>query len=322
MTALLIRRIVQLGPTLLVTSLLVFFVLSLGPSPLAQLQEFGNLSADDIARIAHEHGWDQPKWKQYLDWLTSYLHGDWGQSVRTLQPAMSMIAERLPLTITIAASALLLSVGIGVPLGAWVAVRKGSRIDTITTVLTLSLMAMPGFFLALLLQLLAVKLRSWTGGVVVYTSGIPDTGASMVEWLQRLALPVLTLTLTHIAAWVRYQRGELLQVLGAEYIKCARAKGLPEKLIFLRHAMRNAVLPIITLIAIDMGKLVAGAVIVESVFGLPGIGTLLLDSVNGHDTVVVLDILMLVVLAMVVCNTLADLAYGALDPRVRTGQAA
>lgn len=320
MTALLTRRLLQLAPTLVVTSLLMFFVLSLGPSPMAQLQEFGNLSAHDIQRLAAQYGWDQPKWKQYIDWLTHYLRGDWGQSVRTMQPAMTMIAERLPLTITIAAVALLLSVGIGVPLGAWVAVRKGSKIDLVTTVLTLSLMAMPGFFLALVLQLFAVQLRSWTGGVVVYTSGIPDDGAGLIEWIQRLALPILTLTLTHIAAWVRYQRGELLQVLGAEYIKCARAKGLPEKVIFLRHAMRNAVLPIITLIAIDMGKLVAGAVIVESVFGLPGIGTLLLDSVNGHDTVVVLDLLMLVVITMVVCNTLADLAYGALDPRVRSGQ--
>ncbi len=302
--------------------MLVFFLLSLGPSPYAQLQEFGNLSAADIQRLAAEYGWDQPKWKQYLEWLFNYVQGDWGQSVRSLQPAMTLIAERLPLTITIAAVSLFLSVGIGVPLGAWVAVRKGSRIDLVTTVLTLSLMAMPGFFLALILQLGAVQLRSLTGDVVFFTSGIPDDGAGMVEWIQRLALPILTLTLTHIAAWVRYQRGELLQVLGAEYIKCARAKGLPEKIVFLRHAMRNAVLPIITLIAIDMGKLVAGAVIVESVFGLPGIGTLLLDSVNGHDTVVVLDILMLVVITMVICNTLADLAYGALDPRVRTGGAA
>jgi peptide/nickel transport system permease protein len=228
-----------------------------------------------------------------------------------------MIFERLPLTLVVAVSALLLSIGIGIPLGAYVAVRKYSRVDYVTTFMTLGLMAVPAFFLALLLQIFAVKLRDWTGGVVFYTSGVPDETGNIVDWIQRLALPVLTLALTHIAIWVRYQRGELLTVLGAEYMKCARAKGIPEKLIFMRHSMRNAVLPIITLIAIDMGKLVAGSVVVESVFGLPGIGTLLLDSVNGHDNVVVLDILMLVAIMMVLSNTLADIVYGLLDPRVR-----
>lgn len=316
MSGLLIRRVVQLGPTLLATSVLMFFVLSMGPGPLAQLQEFSNLTAEDIARISHAHGWDRPLWHQYLSWLTNFVTGDWGESIRTFRPAAEMIFERLPLTLTIASLALVLSVGIGLPLGAYVAVRKYSKIDYMTTFITLTLMAMPGFFLALVLQLCAVKLREGTGGVVFYTSGVPD-GDSILEWVQRLALPVLTLTLTHIAMWVRYQRGELLNVLGQEYIKCARAKGLPERVIFMRHAMRNAVLPIVTLIAIDLGKLVAGAVIVESVFGLPGIGTLLLDSVNGHDTTVVLDILMLVALMMVLCNTLADVLYGVLDPRVR-----
>ena len=314
MITLVARRMVSLIPTLLAASLLMFCVLSMGPSPLAQLREFSQLQPADLARIAHRYGWDKPLWHQYVSWLASYVHGDWGRSVRTLQPAGQMIAERLPLTLTIASFALVISVGIGLPLGAYVALRAYSRIDYVTTLLTLSLMAMPGFFLALLLQIVAVQLRTWTGHVVFYTSGIPD-GGGLVPWIQRLTLPVLVLAGSHVAIWVRYQRGELLGVLGQDYIKCARAKGLPERIVFLRHAVRNAVLPIITLIAIDMGKIVAGAVIVESVFGLPGIGSLLLDSVNGHDTVVVLDILMLTALLMVAANTLADLAYGALDPR-------
>jgi peptide/nickel transport system permease protein len=233
-----------------------------------------------------------------------------------------MIAERLALTFTIAAASLFLSVGIGVPLGAYCAVRVNTKVDYGTTFLTLALMAMPGFFMALVLQMIAVALRNGTGEVIFFTSGTPEPGASPIEWMQRLALPILTLTLTHVAIWVRYQRGELLGVLSEQYIVCARAKGLPAKMIFMRHAMRNALLPIITLIAIDMGHLIAGAVVVESVFGLPGIGTLLLDSVNGHDTVVVLDILMLVGITMVVCSALADVAYGMLDPRVRIAEAA
>jgi peptide/nickel transport system permease protein len=319
MTALLVRRLAAMPFILLVTSVLVFFVLSMGPSPLALLMEVANLSPEELKALAHEHGWDLPLWQQYLNWLTDALRGDLGVSIRTFRPAAEVIGERLPLTLTIASLSLALSVGIGVPLGALCAARANSRIDYATTFLTLALMAMPGFFMALVLQLSAVSLRDLTGGVVFYTSGTPEPGAASIEWLQRLALPVLTLTLTHIAGWVRYQRGELLGVLSEQYIVCARAKGLAGKTIFLRPAMRNALLPIITLVAIDMGKLVAGAVVVESVFGLPGIGTLLLDSVNAHDTVVVLDILMLVGVMMIVCNTLADLAYGALDPRVRVG---
>ncbi|MCW2926467.1 MAG: binding-protein-dependent transport system inner rane component [Thermoleophilia bacterium] len=319
MSALLVRRLAAMPVILLVTSVLVFFVLSMGPSPMAQLMEVANLSPEELARIAHQYGWDLPAHSQYLHWLRDVARGDLGMSVRTFRPAAEMIGERLPLTLTIASISLALSVGIGVPIGAYCAVRANSRLDYATTFMTLALMAMPGFFMALVLQLFAVGLRDALGGVVFFTSGTPESGASMIEWAQRLTLPVLTLTLTHIAVWARYQRGELLGVLGEQYIVCARAKGLPAKTIFLRHAMRNATLPIITLIAIDMGKLVAGAVVVESVFGLPGIGTLLLDSVNGNDTVVVLDILMLVGVMMVLCNAIADVVYGALDPRVRVG---
>lgn len=319
MTALLVKRLAAMPLILLATSILVFLVLSMGPSPLAQLMEVANLSPKELAALAHRYGWDLPLWKQYLRWLGDTLQGNLGVSIRTFRPAAEVIGERLPLTLTIAACSLALSVGIGVPLGALCAARANSRIDYSTTFVTLGLMAMPGFFMALILQLVAVMLRDMTGGVVFYTSGTPEPGAASIEWVQRLALPVLTLTLTHIAAWVRYQRGELLGVLGEQYIVCARAKGLPGRAIFLGHAMRNALLPIITLVAIDMGKLVAGALVVESVFGLPGIGSLLLDSVYAHDTVIVLDILMLVGIMMILCNTLADVAYGALDPRVRVG---
>ena len=314
---LLSRRLLALPPILLVMSALIFAVLSLGPSPMAHLLEVANLAPAEIQKLAHQNGWDLSPARQYLRWLGSVLHGDPGMSIRTFRPAAEMIGERLPLTLTIASISLFLSVGIGVPLGAYCAARANSHIDYATTFMTLALMAMPGFLMALVLQLSAVKLRDVFGDVIFYTSGTPESGASPIEWLQRLTLPIITLTLTHIAVWTRYQRGELLNVLGEQYIVCARAKGIPAKTIFLKHAMRNALLPIITLVAIDMGKLVAGAVVVESVFGLPGIGTLLLDSVNGNDAVVVLDILMLVGVMMVLCNALADLAYGALDPRVR-----
>ena len=317
MMGLLVRRLAALPVILLATSVLVFFVLSMGPSPMALMMEVANLSPEEVARIAAKYGWDKPQPVQYLHWLGDVVRGDLGMSVRTFRPAGEMIGERLPLTLTIAALSLALSVGIGVPLGAYCAARANSKVDYATTFFTLALMAMPGFFMALVLQLGAVALRDLTGGVVFYTSGTPETGGSLLEWAQRLTLPVLTLTLTHIAMWTRYQRGELLGVLGEQYIVSARAKGLPAKVVFLRHAMRNALLPIITLVAIDMGKLVAGAVVVESVFGLPGIGTLLLESTLGNDRVVVLDILMLVGLMMVLCNALADVVYGALDPRVR-----
>lgn len=317
MSELLLRRAIQLVPTMIITSIIVFFVLSMGPSPLAQLQEFAQLNADELARIAAKNGWDQPLYRQYIKWFQGFVTGNWGDSVVTFRPVSEMIFERLPLTITIASISLMLSVGIGLPIGAYVAVRKYSKIDYMTTLITLLMMAMPAFFVGLMMQMGAVQMRSMTGTVVAYTSGIPD-GGSTLEWIQRLALPILTITVTHIAIWVRYQRGELLDVLGQNYILCARAKGLPEKIVFFRHAWRNAILPIITLIALDMGKLVGGAVIIESVFALPGIGSLLIESVGRHDTPVFLDILMLVALMMVITTTLADVLYGLVDPRARS----
>lgn len=316
MINLLAKRFILLFPTLFVTSALVFMILSMGPSPMAQLQEFSNISAEQLATIAHKYGWDQPMWRQYFNWFTNFFTGDWGESIRTFRPAADMIFERLPLTLVIASLSIFFSVGIGVPIGAYVAVRKYSKIDYASTFTTLILMSVPAFFVALMLQLFAVFLRSLTGDVVVYTSGVPD-GGNLIEWAQRLALPIATLTLTHIAIWVRYQRGELLNVLGQNYVQCARAKGLPERIVFFRHAWRNAILPIVTLIALDLGKLVGGAVIVESVFALPGIGTLLLEAIGAHDIPVVLDILMLVAVMMVIASTLADVVYGIIDPRAR-----
>jgi peptide/nickel transport system permease protein len=316
--ALFLRRIAQLPPTLLITSMLMFLILSMGPSPLAQLQEYANMNAADLAKFAAKYGLDEPLYRQYLTWLGHFITGDLGTSIRTFQPAGQMIAERLPLTLFIATSALLLSVGVGVPLGAYVAVRRYSRIDYVTTFLTLALMAMPAFFMALMLQLVAVKIRDTSGAIVFFTSGVPDDGASAIDWMQRLTLPILTLALTHVAMWVRYQRGELLQVLSQEYVRSARAKGIPERMVIMRHAMRNAILPIVTLIAVDMGKVIAGAAIVECVFGLPGMGQLLLDSATQHDTTVVLDILMIIATMMVLSNSLADVIYGVLDPRVRS----
>lgn len=174
--------------------------------------------------------------------------------------------------------------------------------------------AIPGFLLALLLQLAAVKIKDVTGHTVLYVSGTPREGG-IIEWIQRAVLPVLALALWQISAWVRYQRAELLEILGQDFIAAAHAKGLPERVVTIRHALRCALAPLVTLVALDLGYLVGGALIIETVFSLPGIGRLLVDSVQARDIVVTLDIIALGAVAMVVATAAADVITARIDPR-------
>ena len=180
------------------------------------------------------------------------------------------------------------------------------------------MMAAPSFFIALLFQLFALKLGDWNGGdLILYTGGAPRSWGDIGDVVARLFLPVLALSILQIAGWSRYQRSQLLTVLESDYIRSAMAKGLSFRTVLTRHAMRNSMLPIITIVAIDLAVLFGGAVITESVFALPGMGTLLLDSVFQRDVVLALDIVMIAAFLMVFFNAVADVAYGLFDPRVR-----
>lgn len=332
MSQLVIKRVLQAIPTLLVVSFLMFLLLFMGPNPLQQLKQNPNIRDADIKRLTKQYGWDKPWYAQYVKWGTNFVKGDLGDSVQTMRPAKELISERLPLTLMLTGLSMIFSMMIAIPIGAYVAVKKYSKADYAATFLTFTMMATPSFFLALLLQLFALKLGDMNGGnLVLFTAGAPScAGASPsvfgqvfscmgtpIEVFRRLALPVAALSMLQVAGWSRYQRSELLNVLNSEYIKCAMAKGIPFRDVFVKHAMRNTMLPMVTIVAVDVALLFGGAVITETVFSLPGMGSLLLQSVLNRDVVVALDIVMISTILVLVFNTVADVMYGVLDPRVR-----
>jgi len=331
MTGLILKRLAQAGPTLFVVSILMFILLMVGPNPLELLKQNPQYTDKDIKRITALNGWDKPKVEQYFSWAGNFVRGNMGTSTLTQRPVSEMIMERLPLTLMLTGASMFFSLVIAIPIGAYIAVRKYSRADYAATFMTFCMMATPSFFLALLLQLGALKLQDALGGtLLVATGGAPacvgESGmfgqffacmTSPVEVVQKMFLPVTALSILQIAGWSRYQRSELLGVLNQDYVKAAMAKGIPWKQVFLNHAMRNALMPIVTIVAIDVAMLFSGAVITESVFGLPGMGRLLYDSLANRDVAVVLAIVMIGALLVLIFNTIADIVYGLLDPRVR-----
>jgi peptide/nickel transport system permease protein len=327
MIGLVLRRLALMIPTMFVVSVIMFFILMVGPNPLEQLKQNPNFRPEDIARLEKQYGWDKSVPQQYAIWAGNFVTGDFGKSLNTGRSAKETIAERLPLTLMLTGWSMLISLLIAIPIGSYIALKKYSFADYSATFLTFVMMAAPSFFIGLLLQLAALKLQDMNGGNrIFYTGGAPSCATSFfcifqapIEFLQRMALPIIALSLLQVAGWSRYMRSELLTVLNADYIKSATAKGIPGKQVFIKHAMRNSMLPIVTIVALDIALLFSGAVITESVFGLPGMGNLFLYSIQTKDAVVALAITMISVVLVLIMNTVADLAYGALDPRVRTG---
>lgn len=331
MMRLLVQRFLAAIPALLAVSVIIFGLMHAGVDPLAMLKENPNITAEDVKRLTRLNGWDKPVTEQYVRWAGKFLTGDLGTSTVDQRPAGEKIGERLPVTLMLTGSALVLSLIIALPIGAYVAVRKYSRADYLATLLTFTMMATPSFFIGMLLQLAAIKLQDAAGGTLVfYTAGAPSCTAdglltpftcltAPVEMFQRFALPVTALALLHVAAWSRYLRSELLTVLSQDYVRSAMAKGLTGKRVFLRHVARNALIPLVTIVALDVAQMFSGAVITEQVFGLAGMGNLLLDSVRMGDMAVVLAIVMIGASLVLVMNALADVLQGYLDPRARVG---
>lgn len=308
--------VIRSAAILLVVSLAMFLLLFVGPNPLEQLRENPEYTPADIERLTEAYGWDRPVHEQYLDWLGGALRGDLGESMVTRRPAWDMVAERLPLTLAIAGTAELLSLLIAIPLGSWLAMRRDSRVDRGAAFASFTLMATPGFLFALALQLAAVKAYHATGQLVLPTAGPPLDGG-LLQHARHLVLPVLALVVAQVASWNRIQRAEMMVALESEYVTTARAKGLPERRISAMHAFPNTTLPLVTIVAMDVGGLLGGAIVVESIFGLPGTGMLLLEAVGSRDVVVVLALVVLGSALIVAANAIADLVYGVVDPRVK-----
>jgi peptide/nickel transport system permease protein len=316
-----IRRLLESVPLLLVVSALVFALLHLSPgSPLAQLERDPTVTQADLERIARERGLLDPMPVQYARWLAAAVRGDLGRSLQTGRPVVTEILERLPNTITLTVTAFVFTLLVAIPVGVLSAVRQYSPFDHTVTALAFMGQSIPIFWFGLMLILVFyVGLSNpVTGGPLFPAGGIATTGLedSFANRAWHLVLPVAMLSSTWIAWYTRFLRASMLEVLSQDYVRTARAKGLAERRVVYRHALKNAALPLITLVALDLPMIFSGALFTETIFSWPGMGRLFYQSALRRDYPVLMAIVMFTSLLIVVANLLADLAYAYVDPRI------
>jgi peptide/nickel transport system permease protein len=310
----LLARSLQNLVLLVLVSIIGFGVLHLAPGgPLAQFALVPGMSQADIARIAHQMGLDRPLPLQYWEWFSRLLVGDWGRSYRDNQPVLAVIGSHLGATLELMVTATLIAVLLGTWIGVLGAIRRYSLFDYLATIGAMVALSIPTFWFGLItIYIFSVEL-GWLPAGNRYTVG----DASFLDYLHHLIGPSLVLALVTIAIWSRYMRSSMLDVIGQDYIRTARAKGLPERVVLVRHAIRNALLPMITIAGLQLPTLLSGALVTETVFTWPGMGRLFLDSLGYRDYPVVMGILMFSAVLVLVGNLLADLLYAVADPRIR-----
>lgn len=312
MSTYVIRRLLQSVPVLILASVGVFLLLHMVPGDPALLLAGPDATPEVVAAVRRDMGLDQPLPVQYARWMQHALTGDLGKSYISRLPVVQLIRSALPATVELAAAALLIAILLGIPTGILSAVKRQSLPDWVITIANGLSLAVPNFWLGILLIIVFALVLGWLppGGRVDFLSS-PGTA-----W-KSLLLPALTLGL-HIAATLsRFTRAAMLEVLHEDYIRTARAKGLSNWGVIMRHAIRNALIPIVTVLGIQFGRLLGGAVIVESVFAWPGIGRMVLQAVLNRDYLLVQGTLLLLVVAFIFINLIVDLLYGVLDPRIR-----
>jgi len=320
MFAYLVRKTIFSIVVLFFSSIVIFGLVALGPDPLTELKLNPRVTQADIERISAQYGLDQPLPIQYGIWVRDIvLHGDFGTSFKQNTSVNSIIVLRIWPTVLLMGASLIVTVLIAIPFGIYSAIKKYSALDNAGTFLSFVGYSMPTFWLGLILQLvLGVYLTSWAGYRIFFISGMTSAeGGGIVDLLQHLALPVITLSVISVAEFSRFQRSAMLDVLASDYLRTARAKGLSQRVVYLKHALRNALLPTVTLVALSIGLIFGGAVVTETVFAWPGLGFLLFDSLNKGDFNVARALLLIGAALVVFCNLLADIAYSFVDPQVR-----
>ncbi|MFC4453974.1 ABC transporter permease [Deinococcus sonorensis] len=310
----LLKRLAGMLPLLLGVSLILFGVLHLAPGgPLDVYADNPSVTQEALEQMRRAFGLDKPLPVQYLSWVLAFFQGEWGFSIRTAQPVVQEILERLPATLMLSGTAFLVALLVAIPLGVVSATRRYSGVDYAITLLSFLGISMPVFWLALMLQLLlSVQLR------LLPSAGMLTIGdGSLPDLLRHLAMPAFILAFASVAGWSRYMRASMVEVMGQDYVRTARAKGVSSRRVIYAHAFRNALIPVVTVVALDFASVLSGAVITETIFAWPGIGRLFIDSMNGRDYPVLMAILMVGSFALIISNLLADLAYAAIDPRIR-----
>jgi peptide/nickel transport system permease protein len=310
--AFLVRRLLATIPTIILVTMTVFIVLRLTPGGPAVAMLGQQASPEAVAQLNHQLGLDQPLYLQYLTWLGNALHGDLGRSAFGNQPVSVLIVQRLTPTLELTVLAFIIALVIGMSAGILAAVRHNSRIDAVSSLLAILGVSTPSFWLAILAVLVFSIDLKWLPALG-YVSPTSDLGTNLKDML----LPSLTLGVILAAVIMRMTRASMLDTLFHDYVRTARAKGLGQLAVLVRHALKNAMIPIVTLLGLQLGGLLSGAVIIETIFSLPGNGQLLVTSIFNRDFPVVQGLVVVIALVFIVVNLVVDVIYASLDPRIR-----
>ena len=313
------RRLVQGVLILIIVSLMVFFVIRLLPGDpliiyIAQSAQLQAMPPEMIDQLRHQYGLDKPIMVQYVNWIANMFRGDFGTSIYYHEKVSTLMLERFPVTLHLGAVSLIVGAFFGILVGIITAVRRGKWPDRILTPLTYIGITIPVFFLAILM-IYTFGLKWHLLPISGYTSPFENF------WLntRQIIMPVICLSFFSIAANARQMRSSMLEVISQDYVRTAWAKGLSERVVILKHALKNSLIPVITLVGVGVGILFGGSVIVETIFAIPGVGRLLVSSIFGQDYVVVQAITLVIAIAILVVNLLVDISYGWFDPRIRYG---
>jgi peptide/nickel transport system permease protein len=312
----LLRRLVVAVPSLLGISLILFVLLALAPGdPFGELASHPNIPPEVREALRVKFGMDDPIMVRYLHWLVAMLHGDWGFSFASRVNVDTLILQRIPATLYVVGTSQLLALLVALPVGVLAAMRPYSIFDQIANTLAFIGFSLPTFFTGLLFILLFSITLDWLP--FVYTTDIKATGFRwVVEQVRQAIMPVMVLGLFQAASMTRFVRSAMLDVIRLDYVTTARAKGLGQARVIVKHAMRNALIPVVTLVALQMPAVFGGAIVTEQIFRIPGIGSLLISSILSNDTPVVMAVTFVFACLVVLFNLIADVLYGWLDPRI------
>ena len=312
----LVRRLLLALPSLLGISVVLFAILALAPGdPFSDLASDPSIPPSVAAGLRAKFGMDDPIYLRYFHWLAAMLHGDWGFSFASRINVNTLILQRLPTTLAVIGASQILALMIAVPVGVYAGVRPYSVFDQIASSLALVGFSLPTFFTGLMLILVFSVNLHWLP--FVYRSDIGGSGLALYwAYIRQAIMPVVVLGLFQGAAWTRFVRASVLDVARLDYVTTARAKGLPECVVIRKHVVRNALIPVVTLVALQMPIVFGGAIITEQIFRVPGIGSLLISAILANDTPVIMAVTFVFACLVILFNLIADLLYGWLDPRI------
>ena len=308
------RRLLLLVPVLVGVSIVVFMILHLAPGDPAEIMLGSQVTQEDLARLRADLGLNEPLPVQYIRWIAHVIRGDLGRSLWMKRPVLPEVLERFKATLILTGTALLISTLCGVGLGVLSATRRNSLLDRLSAVASLFGASMPVFWLGIVLMVLFALWLRWLPASGMYA---PYGGGDVRDLLAHLVLPALTLAAASMTIIARLTRSTLLEILGQDYIRTARAKGVVERRVVLRHGLKNALIPIVTVVGVQAGYLLGGAVFTETVFAWPGVGTLMVQGILARDFPLVQGCVLLVAFTFVLINLFVDLLYAWLDPRIR-----